>query len=415
MPQSAFTVTRFLNRNGVTSWRVDGRLHGLRIRRNFKTREEAGAERAALEAKAAQAASNVRSASTFLTDDQLRQSEAAFRRLADAPKPLAFYLDYALANYRAPEREITVDAAVTAYLASKKKEEAQGMLSTCQLKDIRIRLENLVSAFPGQPLSTLSREALAAHCQLGNPKPKTFNNRRGVLFTFFKFAFCQDWVAANPLEKVPHLRIAHRRGSATTLSAAQATALMHHVEQIDGGSLVPFFALALFAGIRPCVRTGEILKLRPEHVRLDTGVILIEPEVSKVRMKRAVTIQPNLAAWLRAYPLDRFPIIPANLQHTRAAVAEKFTLSHDIMRHTFISMHVAKYRSMGEAALQAGNSESIIRKHYLDLKTPAEAEAFFNIVPASTAPAMHVQPAAAHVDPVTCDRSAETAPLSRAA
>jgi hypothetical protein len=36
---------------------------------------------------------------------------------------------------------------------------------------------------------------------------------------------------------------------------------------------------------------------------------------------------------------------------------------------------------MGEAALQAGNSESIIRKHYLDLKTPAEAEAFFNIRP----------------------------------
>ena len=44
-------------------------------------------------------------------------------------------------------------------------------------------------------------------------------------------------------------------------------------------------------------------------------------------------------------------------------------------------MFVAKYRSMGEAALQAGNSESIIRKHYLDLKTPAEADEFFNIRP----------------------------------
>jgi hypothetical protein len=36
---------------------------------------------------------------------------------------------------------------------------------------------------------------------------------------------------------------------------------------------------------------------------------------------------------------------------------------------------------MGEAALQAGNSESIIRKHYLDLKSPAEAEQFFGILP----------------------------------
>jgi hypothetical protein len=75
-------------------------------------------------------------------------------------------------------------------------------------------------------------------------------------------------------------------------------------------------------------------------------------------------------------------------------VAEKFDLSHDIMRHTFISMHVAKYRSMGEAALQAGNSESIIRKHYLDLKTPAQDEQFFGILPTPVV-AAHV----AHIAP----------------
>jgi hypothetical protein len=123
------------------------------------------------------------------------------------------------------------------------------------------------------------------------------------------------------------------------------------------------------------------LKLRPEHVRLDTGVIHIEPEVSKVSMKRNVTIQPNLAAWLRAYPLDRFPIIVPALQKHRAKIARLSGLSHDVMRHTFISMFVGKFRSMGEAALQAGNSESIIRKHYLDLKTAAEANLFFGILP----------------------------------
>jgi hypothetical protein len=31
------------------------------------------------------------------------------------------------------------------------------------------------------------------------------------------------------------------------------------------------------------------------------------------------------------------------------------------MRHTFISMFVAKFRSIGEAAIKAGNSEAIIR------------------------------------------------------
>ena len=391
MSPSAFIVSRFVNRNGITSWRVDGRLHGLRIRKNFKTRVEAGAEKDALDIKAAQSDTGIRSTATRLTDEQLHEAEAAFRRLAGAPKSLEFYLDYALTNYRAPEREITLADAVAAYLETKTREHTNGMLSECQLKDIRVRLEDLKKWFPRKAMAELSRDVLAAHCHRGTPKPKTFNNRRGILFTFFKFAFCQDWVAANPLEKVPHLRIAHRRGSAKTLNAEQSAALMRHVEQIDGGALVPFFALALFAGIRPCVRTGEIFKLQPEHIRLDTGVILIEPEVSKVRMKRNVTIPANLAAWLTAYPISRFPIIPKNLQHQRARIAEKFGLSHDIMRHTFISMHVAKYRSMGEAALQAGNSESIIRKHYLDLKTPAEAEQFFGIMP-TVAPAVAASP-----------------------
>jgi len=391
MPQpSAFTVSEFSNPSGEIAYRVSGWLDGKRIRKNFTTRAEAAAEKQTLELHLIQATTGVRTTATRLTDDQLHEAEAAFRRLEGAPKSLSFYLDYALANYRPPEREIKVQEATAAYLATKKQEHERGMLSECQLKDIRLRLEDLVEAFPGRVLSTLSRDALAAHCLRGNPKPKTFNNRRGILFTFFKYAFCQDWVAANPLEKVPHLRIAHRRGSAKTLSADQSEKLMRHVEQIDGGALVPFFALALFAGIRPCVRTGEILKLQPEHVRLDTGVILIEPEVSKVRMKRSIAIQPNLAAWLRAYPLDRFPIISTNLQHERAAIAKSFGLTHDIMRHTFISMHVAKFRSMGEAALQAGNSESIIRKHYLDLKTKDEAERFFSIRPKQSAPSATV-------------------------
>jgi hypothetical protein len=73
--------------------------------------------------------------------------------------------------------------------------------------------------------------------------------------------------------------------------------------------------------------------------------------------------------------------MPRGFRRLRLKFRKQFDLSHDILRHTFISMFVGKYRSMGEAALQAGNSESIIRKHYLDLKSTAEAEAFFSIMP----------------------------------
>lgn len=57
---------------------------------------------------------------------------------------------------------------------------------------------------------------------------------------------------------------------------------MHAFEKMEGGRFVPFFALCLFAGIRPSITNGEIMRLKPEMVNLETGVIHITAEVSKV-------------------------------------------------------------------------------------------------------------------------------------
>ncbi len=93
-------------------------------------------------------------------------------------------------------------------------------------------------------------------------------------------------------------------------------------------------------------------------------------------------IQPCLRAWLTRYPIDRYPIIPRSAANLLTAVRKKFSLGHDVLRHTFISMHVAKSRSVGDAALQAGDSEAIIKKHYLNRVSPEEADAFWKITPA---------------------------------
>jgi hypothetical protein len=50
--RTAFTIKPFKNRNGVISFRVAGWLLGERVRNNFTTREDAAAERAALEGQA---------------------------------------------------------------------------------------------------------------------------------------------------------------------------------------------------------------------------------------------------------------------------------------------------------------------------------------------------------------------------
>jgi hypothetical protein len=382
MNQAEFVVSQFENRNGITSWRVAGWLHGVRIRKNFKTREEAAAEKAALELNAMQAAFGLRTAATSLSNDQIREAEAAFLRLEGRTRSLGFYVDFALTNYRDPVRDVPLTEAIKEYVASRQEDVEHGNLSNRQFASYRCELRALESWFRRKTVAELTALALTEFFKRGNASKKSYNNRRGLISAFLKYGLLKDWIAENVVTKVPYFRrVDHRRGSALTLSVKQCSEIMTWAEENHGGALVPFIALCLFAGIRPDLYEGEISKLDAKDVRLDTGVILIEPHVSKVRMKRSITIQPNLAAWFRAYPLDEFPIMPCGLRRLRLKFRKQFGLTHDILRHTFISMFVGKFRSMGDAALQAGNSESIIRKHYLDLKTPDEAEEFFSIMP----------------------------------
>ncbi len=381
-PPASFVISEFTNPSGEVVFRVSGQLDGKRIRKNYTTRTEAQAERQTLEIARIQAEFGVRTAATRLTDDQLKEAEAAFHRLGGRTRSLAFYLEYALANYRDPVRDVTLADATKEYLALRESDHKQGNLSHRQFTSFRCEFRAINVVFAGKTVSELTSAALAEFFKRGNASRKTYNNRRGLISTFLKYCLLKDWVADNVITRVPHFRgVGHRRGSAPTLTAKQCSAIMLWAEENHGGALVPFVALCMFAGIRPDLYEGEISKLEAKDVRLDTGVILIEPHVSKVRMKRSVTIQPNLAEWLRAYPLDQFPIMPRGFRRLRLKFRKQFDLSHDVLRHTFISMFVGKYRSLGEAALQAGNSESIIRKHYLDLKSTAEADEFFAIAP----------------------------------
>ena len=381
----SFVISEFTNPSGEIVYRVTGYQDGKRVRRNFPTRVEAEAERQVREIQRLQTESGIRVAATRLSDAHLKEAEAVFSRLSGQPRSLSFYVDFALTNYREPAKQKPLSDAVGDYVTAKEYEYKQDQISPPQMQRIRWDLKRLAEAFPFKAVAEITPTALTEFLEKDRPGMKTHNNRRGILSTFFKFSFQRGWIAENPIPKVPHYRIRKKRGCAQTFTAEHAAKLMEFLETYDGGKWVPYFALCLFAGIRPGVPHGEITKLKPEAVDEKAGVINISAEVSKVREPRKIAIQPNLAAWLQAYPLKKFPIILGNFKKRRDRFAKKLNLTHDVLRHTFISMFVAKFRSMGEAALQAGNSESIIRKHYLDLKSPAEAEQFFSILPKRSA------------------------------
>jgi hypothetical protein len=176
-----------------------------------------------------------------------------------------------------------------------------------------------------------------------------------------------------------------------TISVEQCIELMQFVMHFKGGAMAPYFALLLFGGIRPDVREGEISRLADvfgdaKVVNLKTNVVRVTPSIAKTKRLRPVKIQPNLVEWLKRYPADKFPILPPNAEDMASQVRKHFKLPKDVLRHTYISMYVAKFQHMGAAALQAGNTPDVIQSHYYDVFTEAEAELFWAITPESIVP-----------------------------
>jgi len=144
-----------------------------------------------------------------------------------------------------------------------------------------------------------------------------------------------------------------------------------------GGAMVRYFSLAYFAGIRD----GEIQRMagrEDELINLKTRTITIPANISKTRHERHIVISENLAAWLESFPA---PVTGPNFGRMLTEAKKHFNITHDETRHSFISYHIAVHRSIEDAALQAGNSESIIKRHYLNTHTREEGADFFRIIP----------------------------------
>jgi hypothetical protein len=84
----------------------------------------------------------MRASATFLTLEQLREAESAFRRLADLPLSLTAYLDFALACHRVPERQQTLAGATTEHTAARQKDVERTLLPFRQIRSIVNELDH---------------------------------------------------------------------------------------------------------------------------------------------------------------------------------------------------------------------------------------------------------------------------------
>ena len=115
--------------------------------------------------------------------------------------------------------------AVAEFLVSKDYEREQDLVSKPYLTRVKRDLNRLQKHFPGATVAELTGTRLLGYFEARGAAHKTFNNRRGVVSSFLKFAQQRDWIADNPLVKIPARRIRRREEKRTHANRADVVAV----------------------------------------------------------------------------------------------------------------------------------------------------------------------------------------------
>jgi len=357
---------------------------GKRCRKTFSDKSAAFRFASCIDTEAINRGAERRMLSTVLDEAKLRRLEIAVERLGDR-YDLDAAIDFFLKHHQNPDFKISVRDAADKFLDFQKSQVRPKSLGEFRgtLRGFAAYTNNPFVHEVTHEIVENYLESLRGRNGVDKAAPKTWNNILKGLHRFF--GWCvekpQRFIEINPTADVKTMRI--DRGDIHTLSSEKAGELMRFVETFEGGKLVRYFALAMFAGIRP---EGELTRLDDSGSLNNSvnGVIRLTAAMTKTGEPRQINIQPNLRQWLTKF---QGPIFPKNAAKDITAIRKQFGLvgstAHDILRHTFISNHVQAFDSLAQTALQAGNSEAIIRKHYFNVTSKDEALKFWQISPAA--------------------------------
>ncbi len=279
----------------------------------------------------------------------------------------------------------SVQEVVTEFLDAKKA----GGVGALHWDDLRYRCQAFALAFNcgitevtapriREFLENLKRRRTFKGSEKQTPLSKrSFNNFRSALRTFFEFAKRRRYLPKEFEEMDLVERVKNSHTDIEIFTPSEMSALLDHA-----GKMVPFIAIAGFAG----VRHAELLRLDWKEVDLQRAFIEVTKDKAKTAARRLIPIQPNLNAWLLLYHRPSGPVCPvkdSNWQLKEIAKAAAVQWKHNALRHSFISYRVAILQDVAKVALEAGNSPQVIFSSYRELVTPDEAARWFALQPAA--------------------------------
>jgi site-specific recombinase XerC len=323
-----------------------------------------------------------------LTDADRAEFIAAKRRLAPLGVTITQAVDYYVSNFK-PRKSQTLGVALDQMLS----EKAQAKRRQRYVRQIGYDVRGFVADKLDEDCRTVTSQQVHDWLHGNGWEPKTIEGKFINLQTYFSFALSKGWLEENPCAAVARVSVDYKKPGILTVE--QCEKLMRAAESHPTEKrLVPYLALALFAGVRP----EEIHRL--SWGAINDGVIWLESEVSKVRHHRVVKLSENCKAWL-ALGGDLPPVNwEDGLQIVRQSAGFEYSdrskvrgkksvrhkgapWSHNCLRHSFVSYSLPIH-GVAETARHAGNSEQKVHSNYKALVNEDQAKAFWRIMPCAT-------------------------------
>lgn len=268
------------------------------------------------------------------------------------------------------------------------------------LANLRRYLKSFVGAFAGRDLGTIAttevEDWLTALVTRNGARvaPRTQNNHLRALSSFFRWSEGRLIPrGSNPCASIE--RRNEPMKAPATWTPEEMGAMLAAVSPRYGAWL----AITAFAGVRReelwrRQERGGKPRLRWENIRWSEGIIEIPADTSKTGKRRIIPILPALEAWVKHFHPTAESLKgdichpPPMDQSTSTDTSETFKLGEVVgggwrknaQRDSFVSYRAAIV-GPGQAALEAGHSESESTKSYRDAKSKADAEAYFNLRP----------------------------------
>lgn len=278
----------------------------------------------------------------------------------------------------APTPTPPLSDAIAQLLASKTRSGRRARTVT----NLRQSLTMFARGREARPIAEVTLADVEAFIE-GGPSQWARSTRMFQLSGLFSFAIRRGWVQANLCDRIE--RVAIETKPPPILTPTQARSLMEYVSRAEPRMLA-WTALALFAGLRP----SEVDRIEWPAIRIDTDppCAVVDGAASKTRRRRIVHLEPAAVAWLR-FARDRGALLGERLVYvTRRRCLRRMrdalgfeSWPQDVLRHTTATYWLGIRNDTGYVARQLGNSVPILQRHYVELATQADAEAFWSLRP----------------------------------